>query len=224
MSDSYARGGRPHSVPDPDGKAYDAMIRKHQALMAQKQAEAARPSAPNRHSQIDAAVSGIAHTLNGARSARHEFEQGHRARALVDAVTAGIDVGSIALLLKDGLKLKGPHDWKSTRKWMGGQGILEKNQHGHHGLIPRKEWGKSVPDVIKNQPPNIRPMESPVAHSRIRGKSIKASLPRFTPFERYVHGTPRWWKAANVAAVGHATQIAGDHLPGHSPQRSTHKK
>ena len=140
MSDSYARGGRPHSVPDPDGKAYDAMIRKHQALMAQKQAEAARPSAPNRHSQIDAAVSGIAQTLNGARSARHEFEQGH------------------------------------------------------------------------------------VAHSRIRGKSIKASLPRFTPFERYVHGTPRWWKAANVAAVGHATQIAGDHLPGHSPQRSTHKK
>jgi hypothetical protein len=133
-------------------------------------------------------------------------------------------VGSITLFLKDGFKFNDPHDWKSTRKWMGDQGILEKGQHGHHALIPRKEWGKWIPDIIKNQPPNIRPMESPVAHTRIRGNARIQGLPRFTPLESYLHGTPRWWKAANAAAVGHATQIAGDHLPGHSRAQARHKK
>ena len=227
-SDSFARGGQPRSVPDHDGDAYDEMIRRHRALAAQREISSSARSrangAPTPHTAIDSAVARVAHVLNEARVARHELEQGHRVRAAVDAVTAGLDLGWGALFLKDGFKLNGPHDWKTTRKWMGDQGILAKKQHGHHGLIPQRGWGKRVPDVIKNQPPNIRPMESPVAHTRIQSAAPKAGLPRFTPVERYLHGTPRWWKGANAAAVGHSVQVAGDHLPGHSPHRGAQRR
>jgi hypothetical protein len=179
---------------------------------------------PSRRSEVDSEAARIAHLLNGAREARHEFERGQKARAIVDGITAGLDIGSAALFLKDGLKLKGPHDWRSTRKWMGDQGIVQKNQHAHHGLIPQKGWGKAVPDAIKNQPPNITPMPSAVTHTRMRGASRKMGLPRFTPLERYWHGTPKWWKAANGAALGHAAQLSGDHLPGHTGRTDKHNK
>src|SRR5437763_1068250 len=105
------------------------MIRKHRALVARRETEAAQPVPPAaRHTEVDSAAARITHVLNGAREARHEFEQGHKTRAIVDAITAGLDVGTVALFVKDGLNLRGPHDWKSTRKWLGARGIARKRQ------------------------------------------------------------------------------------------------
>ena len=121
-------------------------------------------------------------------------------------------------------KLNGSHSWKQTRKWLGKKGLAAKGQHAHHALIPNGGWGKSVPDAIKNQPWNIKATESPLHHTRIHSASRKMELQRFSPIERYWHGTPTWWKAANASAVGHATQAIGDHLPGHSSGRSAPRR
>jgi hypothetical protein len=229
LGDSYERGGKPRSVPDPDGKAYDEMIRRHRATTALKEAGgASSPASPLPHTLIDSVASGVAHLLNGPREARREFEQGHRVRAMIDAATAAADItwgGLAAAGLKKGhVKLRGPFTWRTkpwedsrgAREWMGDKGIVEKGQHAHHALIPNNGWGKSIPDAIKNQPANIKPMDSALTHTRIHSASRRAGLPRFNPLERYWHGTPTWWKAANGAAVGHATQTVAGHLPGYS--------
>jgi hypothetical protein len=216
-------------VPDPDGKAYEDMIRRHRALMAQKEAQGSPSTPPAQpRTQIDAAAAGIAHVLNGARVARHEFEKGHTTRAIVDAVGAGADLTWAGLatagLLKGHVKLRGPFTWRTkpwepgsgAREWMGEKGIASKGQHAHHALIPNKSWGKWIPDAIKNQPANVKPTEIPLIHTRIHSASRKAGLPRFNALERYWYGTPTWWKAANTSAAGHAIQVAGDHALGHS--------
>lgn len=62
--------------------------------------------------------------------------------------------------------------------------------------------GQDVPDAIKNQPWNIKPMPSAEAHTRMRG-STKSGLPKFNPVERYVYGTPAWWKVQNGVTAAH---------------------
>lgn len=93
---------------------------------------------------------------------------------------------------------------ETDAKWMGheGKGLLEERQHGHHWLIPRNGWGKNVPDVIKNQPWNIKAMPSEEVHARMRG--ARNGKPQFNAIERYVQGTPTWWKVQNGVWAGHA--------------------
>jgi len=102
---------------------------------------------------------------------------------------------------------------------MGEKGIVAKGQHGHHALIPNNRWGKHIPDAIKNRPANIKPMESSLIHTRIHGASRKADLPRFNRLERYWHGAPRWWKAANASAAGHLRQAIDDAQGGEQDDR-----
>ena len=239
-SNSFERGGQPRSVPDPHGEAYDRMIRQHRALMAKKEVHASAGPSQKRglstgthNGEVDSAVAGLVHVLNGARAARHEFEQGHKTRGLIDGLTAAADIlwGGMAThgVLKGHLKTKGPFEWRTKpwapepgmRQWMGEQGIVAKGQIAHHGIIPNNKWGKRVPGWIKHQPANLRPQPDDITHIRIHGNSRKTGLPRFNPIERHLHGTPHWWKAANAAMVGHFTQFAGDHAPGHS-HRQTH--
>ena len=85
----------------------------------------------------------------------------------------------------------------------------------HHAFIPNNRWGKAVPDVIKNQPWNLKATETPLHHIRIHGRSRKFGLPQFNVLERYWHGTPTWWKAANGSVAGHGVQAVVDHLGGH---------
>lgn len=47
------------------------------------------------------------------------------------------------------------------------RGMLAPKQHGHHWAIPQNGWGKNVPDRIKNQPWNIKPMPSAEVHGRL---------------------------------------------------------
>lgn len=225
-SDSFERGGRPRAVPDPDGEAYDEMIRRHRQMMA-KRDEAHAPRGP-----VDAITAGVVHVLNEPREARRQVEQGHLVRGLVDGATAAADLelgrSVVSGVRRGSLKLSGSHNWKQTRKWLGQKGLAEKGQHAHHALIPNGGWGKVVPDAIKNQPWNLKMTETPVHHIRTHGASRQFGLPRFNMLERYWHSTPTWWKAANGSAVGHGVQVIADQLPGHSevtrPGRSSPKK
>lgn len=224
-SGSFARGGQPRSVPDPSGDAYDEMLRRHGAIAKERRASmAARPPAhPPQPTHgpvtgLDHVVASAAHVLDGPRRARRELEQGHMARALVDGATSALDLAvlgnGVRGILRGELKLKGPFAWRTkpwetgrgAREWMGDKGIVQRGQHAHHALIPNNGWGKFIPDAIKNQPANIKPMENSLTHTRIHSASRKAGLPRFNPLERYWHGTPTWWKVANGSGVAHAAQ------------------
>jgi hypothetical protein len=210
--DSFERGGRPRSVPDPDGKAYDEMIRRHRQMMARREAAHA-PRGP-----VDAIVAGVVQVLNGPREARREIEQGHVVRGVIDGITAAADLqlarGVIRGVRGGPVKLGGSHSSKETRRWLGQKGLAEKGQHAHHALVPNKRWGKAIPDVVKNQPWNYKMTETPLHHTRIHGASRKFGLPQFNMVERYWHGTPTWWKAANGSAAGHGVQAVTDHLTG----------
>jgi hypothetical protein len=103
---------------------------------------------------------------------------------------------------------RNPYDWdRYVRPWLGDErGMLAPRQHGHHWAIPQGGWGKTVPDWIKNQPWNIKPMPDAVTHWRIDHRV--GSLPRFNPLERYWHGTPTWSKVAAADALGHPIAAA----------------
>ena len=71
-----------------------------------------------------------------------------------------------------------------------------RGQQIHHWLIPQKTWGKYIPNRIKNQPWNLKPMRSNVLHQRIHGAS-----PNMNAFSRIWHGSPAWAKPV-AAGIG----------------------
>lgn len=241
-SGSFERGDQPRSVSDPDRDAYEKMIRSHAARAAGHDRGSNSPITattharsdigPQPHSAFDHVAAGIAHVLNEPREARRQFEQHHYGRALLDTVTAAADLTLLRSVGK-GLwnrefKLLPPYSWKApprrspgARKWMTEKGIAAKGQDVHHGIIPNGRWGKHVPDAIKNQPFNARPLDEKLTHIRIHGNSRKTGLPRFNPVERYLHGAPTWWKAAHASAAGHTAQAVGSRtLAAHSTHRA----
>jgi len=235
--DSFERGGHPRSVPDPDGKAYDEMIRRHRQVMARREnagqlvnegAGQTDPTAHAPHGLVDAIAAGAAHVFNEPREARRQIEQGHVVRGLVDGATAAADLelgrSVVRGLRRGSFKLSGSHSLKQTRKWLGQKGLAENGQHAHHALVPNGGWGKAIPDFIKNQPWNYKMTETPLHHIRIHGASRKFGLPQFNAVERYVHGTPTWWKAANASGLGHGTQGIADHTVGHGHEGKAHSR
>jgi hypothetical protein len=64
--------------------------------------------------------------------------------------------------------------------------------------------------------------ETPLHHTRIHGASRKFGLPQFNMVERYLHGTPTWWKAANGSALGHGVQAVANHLGSRRPTAPPH--
>ena len=234
-SNLFERGGRPRSVPDPDKTAYDEMIQRHRVLVARQErvdrpadnsGEASRPfvqsAVPSR--PIDTVMADIVHVLNGPREARRKVVAGHIVRGLLDGATSAADLelgASVEKGIRKGaFKVTGSHSWRQTRKWLADKELAAKNQHVHHALIPNREWGKWVPEIIKNQPWNLKAMETPLDHIRIHGRSRKFDLPRFNRLQRYWYGTPRWWKAANGSLAGHISEFVDDRLstrPQNSP-------
>lgn len=106
---------------------------------------------------------------------------------------------------------KAPYAWKKeVRPWMVEQGYLKKGQHVHHWAIPQNGWGKSVPERIKNQPWNIKPMPDGPAGAEMHGRMTGPykGKPQFNAVERYVHGTPTLSKVGTGAAVGHPAGAA----------------
>jgi hypothetical protein len=129
-----------------------------------------------------------------------DYLEGDSAGATANAALALLDLtGEIYVakaLAKGGAKLAGSHTWNATRKWMGKKGDLEKFQHGHHWAIPQRS---AVPDVIKNQPWNIKGMPNPETHGRLHGRY--GGKPQFGFVKRFVEGTPRWFKAQTGLTV-----------------------
>ena len=156
--------------------------------------------------------------FGSGREAAADLQDGNYLGAGFNGALAASDLflaGSIVKgLLKGGAKMSGPFAWKikprvdevGARQWLGANGFLEPGQAGHHWGIPQGGWGKLVPDWIKNQPWNIKPMPSSEIHGRIHGRYL--GKPRFNPAEQYWRATPAWSKAATVAAVGHPVAIA----------------
>lgn len=204
---SYARGDQPRSVPDVDGPAYNEAMRKQRALNA-RQERAWWQEHPG-------TLESMAPVWGSAREAVADAADGDMVGAIANGALAVADLTGEGYVLKTlgkgGLRLGASNAWKGTRKWMGEKGLLQPRQHGHHWLIPQREWGERVPDVIKNQPWNIKGMASPQLHTRIR-TGTKSGLPRLNPVERYLHGTPTWWKVQNGVWAGHAAVGAEEGL------------
>ncbi len=99
----------------------------------------------------------------------------------------------------------GSQTWDASRKWLRRQGFTEAGEDGHHWFIPQNGWGKVVPDWIKNQPGNIMALPHEI-HARLHGNYL--GQPQFNAIERYMRGTPLWWKATKVSAPGHLVEAA----------------
>jgi hypothetical protein len=207
--------GEPRSVPDPAGEQYDEMMRRERERRALAEgAQARRTTSSVGHPGL---AESIIPVWGSGREVVADFQEGDYAGAALNGALAASDlflVGSVAKGVGKGAiyvakgASKKPYDWdRYVRPWLGKErGMLAPKQHGHHWAIPQNGWGKHVPDAIKNQPWNIKPMPSPEVHGRLTG-SYKGK-PRFTPIERYVHGTPTWSKVGTAAAVGHPAGAA----------------
>jgi hypothetical protein len=176
---------QPRSVADPDKEAWEAMAAKQRAINEQQEQSYWDTRPDLGESMIP--------VWGSAREAIADYREGDYLGAAGNAALAAGDLtGQLYVgkaLLKGGAKIAGSHTWNATRKWMGKRGDLEKFQHGHHWAIAQRS---PVPDVIKNQPWNIKGMPDPETHGRLHGGY--AGKPKFGFVERFVEGTPRWFK------------------------------
>ncbi|UTP38884.1 hypothetical protein M9M90_16910 [Phenylobacterium sp. LH3H17] len=191
MSGSYARGGQPRSVPDPDAEDYAAMVERQKLTNAKQEA--------GYWSTHPGLAESFVPVWGSAPEAIADAHEGDIVGAVGNGLLAVTDLAPGAFvakgMAKGGLKA-GSHTWKQTRRWMGKQGMLAPGQHGHHGIIPQGGWRKSVPTKVKNQPWNITGTATPETHGRIHGRY--SGKPQFTVLQQYRYGTPNWAKATHV--------------------------
>jgi hypothetical protein len=177
---------QPRSVEDSDKEAWDAMVAKQRTINEAQENQWWEKRPGFFWSMVP--------VVGSAREAIVDHLEGDKAGATANAVLALVDLtgeGYVAkTLVKGGAKVAGSHTWNATRKWMGRRGDLEKFQPGHHWAIPQRS---SVPDAIKNQPWNIKGMPDAETHGRLHGRY--AGKPRFGFVDRFVEGTPGWFKA-----------------------------
>lgn len=130
--------------------------------------------------------------LNGALAASDLF--------LAGSIAKGIAKGGVYVVDKT-TRSTTPYAWRYMRTLMQKDGFIKAGEEGHHWAIPQKQWGKDVPEWIKNQPLNIKSLDR-VTHGRLRHRM--GALPKFNLAEQLWHGTPAWSKAAAGSAGGHA--------------------
>jgi hypothetical protein len=100
-------------------------------------------------------------------------------------------------------KIGGSHTWSATGKWLTRTGWRQfAGQELHHWLVPRKTWGKLIPDAIKNQPWNLlgMPDDLGVLHDAIHGTGkLEMGIAG-----RLWYGSPLWAKGLLGSGVGRA--------------------
>lgn len=205
MSGSYVRGEQSRSVPDPDGPAYDAMVRRQRALNAKQQAST--ESDAGYWGTHPGFVESLVPVWGSAREAVADANDGDVVGAVGNGLLAVSDLvpgGALVKTagkgaIKGAAKLGGSSTWKATRSWMGRRGLIDKGMEGHHALIPNGGWGKNVPERIKNQPWNITALPKET-HRRIHSKF--GGQPRYPVLERTWIGTPTWGKAVVELSPG----------------------
>ncbi len=144
-----------------------------------------------------------------ARSAIADFRKGNILGGIFNTVLAVTDLVPAKAVwgaASKGLLWKtGSHTWGATKSWLRKNGYTAfKGQPVHHWLIPQNQWGKNVPNWLKNQPWNLMPIpgKNPQAakrfHDAIEGKGIDA----YGLFGRLWHGSPTWAKAVAASYTG----------------------
>ncbi len=92
----------------------------------------------------------------------YAYGQGELLEGTLYMVLAASDILLIKSIVQAGSKIvykSGSHTWKATRKWYGKQYNLPPKTEVHHWLFHQKQGiGKYVPEFIKNQPWNLRPV------------------------------------------------------------------
>jgi hypothetical protein len=115
---------------------------------------------------------------------------------------------------KGGLKMIGSHTHGSTRKYYLKSGFAQPKQPLHHWLIENNsKFGKSVPDIIKNQMWNYKPFASEAAHTIFgHGKNFMGQ-PGANLFGQLWHGTPAWPKLFTLSygGRGFSAMFGGDY-------------
>ena len=128
-----------------------------------------------------------------------------------NTVLAGLDLFGVGELLRYPVKLAGSHSWRATRNWLTKIDFADKGQVVHHGIIERNQGiGKYFPDIIKNQPANLKPMPSAQIHDRMDHRAW--GMPQLSPLEQWWHGTPTWLKWAQPATAGHIAETVNGFL------------
>lgn len=194
--------GQPRSVPDPEGEAYEEMLRRERLKRNRAEQSVGHPGfaeslipvwGSGREAVADFQEGDYAGAaLNAGLAASDVFLAGAAGKALVKTVAKAATTGSGKKVLST--------TWNATRKRMQRSGYLPPGQQGHHWLIPQNGWGKPVPEAIKNSHWNIMP-RSPEVHGRIHHRV--GDLPRYSPAERFVYGTPTTVKVVAGSAAGH---------------------
>lgn len=141
--------------------------------------------------------------LNGALAASDLF--------LAGSIAKGIAKGGIYVADKASTRAA-PYAWRYMRDLMQEKGFIKAGEEGHHWFIPQNQWGKQVPEWIKNQAWNIKSLDR-VTHARLRNKI--GDLPKFGLFDRLRYGTPAWTKASAGSAAGHSVSAAGANSDDH---------
>jgi hypothetical protein len=130
--------------------------------------------------------------LNGALAASDLF--------LAGSIAKGIAKGAIYVADKTASRAA-PYAWRYMRDRMQEDGFIKAGEEGHHWAIPQNQWGKDIPEWIKNQPWNIKSLDR-VTHARLRNKI--GGLPKFGALDQLRYGTPAWAKAGAGSAAGHS--------------------
>ena len=211
--------GEPRSVPDINDEEYDEMIRRQAANNARAAGETVKQAGAGGRIGHPGELESLIPVWGSGREALADFEDGDYVGAGLNGALAASDLFLAGSLVKGaakggvfvaakGTKRAAPYGWdRNVRKWMGKKGYLARYQHGHHWALSRNEGlGRYVPDAIKNQPWNIKPMPSPKVHGRIHGPY--AGQKQFNLAQRYWYGTPAWSKVGTVSAAGHPTVAA----------------
>lgn len=191
------------------------MIPKQRAINARQEAEEARKAEARRGKGYWESHPGLAESMvpvwGSAREAVADFHDGDMLGAAANGALAVTDLTGEGYVLKalgkGGVKIAGSHAWPAVREWMRETKRLPEGLQGHHWLIPQNQWGKYFPEVLKNQPWNIKGLPGDT-HKRLRGRDRINGLPKFNAVERYVHGTPTWWKVQNGVWAGHGANGA----------------
>lgn len=222
---AQAPRGNSRSISDQARDVYAERLRRDAEILDQAKAVAAKLT-PDWDSHPGFAASLIP-VWGSGREAVADFREGDYVGAGINGALAASDlflaggaakgIAKGAIKFKKGLTKAAPYKWKNVRRRLGNENFLEKYQEGHHWLIPQGgPLGKAVPDVIKNQRWNIMPIPNNAAgrleHARIhRPVTIRATattpkieLKRYNALQRYIHGTPTYWKSTNGVAAGHA--------------------
>ncbi len=160
-----------------------------------------RPKFDPTPAQEPTILEGLIPVVGPYRQAVYDAENGRWGWALLNTALAGSDAVPLRSALGGvcrGAWKSGSTAWRRVRDWLGRRGYLEPGQEGHHWCIPRNDWGKRIPNSIKNQPWNIYGMPNPTFHDAIHG----AGPFRLNLAERVWHGSPPWFRAALFSTAG----------------------